>query len=376
MIRRDINTLNSLGNELVYIDELTGDVYNINNIDLYIKDSEQFPLYDLVDMRTNEKQVYHFNHNEDYTDCTYICSDTGDNVACVKNTKNVYMISEPSEEYPNGYMYPVNIYESQDKVFTLSKNSIIVLQSMSNPNIVIPVSLDENGRISSVIEGVTVIPGGTVDVSWNQETGEITAIITYSDDEIQINIKPNVKVAEDYYEYMKYRNLELYNHMIDIKYNYDNTFDQITQSYRPSDEKKQKIESLCEEVVVALEKYFDKDEWKFLFNTIPTSNIKNIQDYIMKMVIFFKSWKTQVVNTSITYSIDNPFENHVHILDDMYYNTTFGDLIEKVSPKDYIDTNIHTSYNDIISMKEKVSIEPTIYTGEVTEDSNGNLLFP
>ena len=406
----------------IYIDEFTGDAYAIANINIYNKDSEQFPLYDLVNLITDEKQVYHFVHNEDYTNCTYVCDDTSDIVACIKNTKNVYMISEPSDEYPNGYMYPVNMYESQDKLFMLSTTSIIVLQSVTDPNIVIPVTLDEDGHIATVVEGTTAIPGGTIDVTWNQTTGEITATITYSDDEIQVHIKPVIKVAEDYYEYMKYRNTELYNHMIDIKYNYDNVFDNVTQTYRPSDEKRQRIESLCEEVVVALENYFDKDEWKYLFNTIPTSNIKNIQDYIMKMVIFFKSWKTQVVDTSISYSIDDPFENHVHILDDMYYNTTFGDLIEKVSPRDYMEAitrtayndpifirdnvefkivefkpwwvtfgfgekiyghkfdcpefQINTSYNDTVTIREKVSIEPTVYTGEVTEDANGNLLFP
>ena len=406
----------------IYIDEFTGDAYAIVNIDIYNKDSEQFPLYDLVNLMTGEKQVYRFVHNEDYTDCTYVCDDTSDIVACIKNTKNVYMISEPSDEYPNGYMYPVNVYESQDKLFMLSTTSTVVLQSVTNPSIVIPITLDEDGHIATVVEGTTAIQGGTVDVTWNQVTGEITATITYSDDEIQVHIKPAIKVAEDYYEYMKYRNTELYNHMIDIKYNYDNVFDNVTQTYRPSDEKRQRIESLCEEVVVALENYFDKDEWKYLFNTIPTSNIKNIQDYIMKMVIFFKSWKTQVVDTSISYSIDDPFENHVHILDDMYYNTTFDNLIEKVSPRDYMEAitrtsyndpifirdnvefkivefkpwwvtfgfgekiyghkfdypefQINTSYNDTVTIREKVSIEPTVYTGEVTEDANGNLLFP
>jgi hypothetical protein len=407
----------------IYIDQISGDAYNIVNLETYNKDSYQFPLYDLIDLITGDRYTYYFVHNEDYTDCKYVCDATGDVVDCIKNSKNVYIITEPSDEYPNGYMYPVNKYERQDKIFVLSYNTLIVLQNISDPSIVIPITIDSEGNISTIIEGDTDIPGGSISVSWNQTTGEVDAIITYDGEEpINIHIKPDIKVAEDYYEYMKYRNLELYNHMIDIKYNYDNVFDNVTQTYRPSDEKRQKIETLCEEIAIALENYFDKEEWKFLFNTIPTTNIKNIQNYIMKMVVFFKSWKTQIVDTSISYLIDDPYGNHVHILDDMYYSTSFGNLLEKVSPRDYIETINHTqyndpinirdnvefktitfepwwvtfgfgekiyghnfdypefktvtSYNDTVNIRDTVTIEPVEYTGDVTEDANGNLLFP
>jgi hypothetical protein len=95
----------------------------------------------------------------------------------------------------------------------------------------------------------------------------------------------------------------------------------------------------------------------------------------MKMVIFFKSWKTQILDTAVTYVLDDPYNNHVQILDDMYYNTTFN-LLEKVRPKEYKYFHNYTEYRDAVGVGEKIEINTVEYTGEVIQDSNGNYLFP
>ena len=400
----------------IYTDKISGDLYRISEIEFYIKDDEGFPLYDLVNLSTGETERYHFVHNENFSDCKYV-SDT-DEVQCAK-IDYAYIIENSISDFPRGYMIPENAYEEENKMFILAVNKYTMLQNIADERIIIPVTLNSDGTIASYIEGTTE---GFITVHYEESTGAVTVVLVYPDETINKTIKPEVKVANDYYEYMSYRNQELYNILLDIKYNYSNTWDPVTESYRPSDEKRQKIEAISELIVVALEKYFDKKEWSYLFNTIPTANIKNIQNYIMKMVVFFKSWKTQVVDTSLTYLIDDPFNNYVQVLDDMYYNTTFGDLVEKVRPKefyeplmytsyndpiyirddvemkivkfepywvtfgfgekiyghkfDYPEFNAYTSYNDSVKIREKVSIEETVYTGDVTEDANGNLLFP
>jgi hypothetical protein len=277
-----------------------------------------------------------------------------------------------------------------------------------------------------VIEGDTTFVEngveGNINVTKNED-GSVTVIITHPDyfEPIELTVDIEWKIASDYYEYMQYRNIELYNHLIDIKYNYNNVYDPVKQAYVPSDEKRQRIEVLCEMIVIALEKYFDRNEWRYIFNLIPTANIQNIQNYIMKMVIFFKSWKTQILDTAVTYVLDDPYNNHVQILDDMYYNTTFT-LLEKVRPKEYkyfhnyteyrdpikvsekVDIevvnfepywitfgfgekiyghrfdypvfNSNLNYRDAIGVSEKIEINTVEYTGEVTQDSNGNYLFP
>lgn len=426
----DFFKLTDYNGKQIYINENDpSSQYNIIYKEYHVIDENGFPYFDLIDMKTDEKLRYRFIYNDNFTDCKYICNETGDVVNCIQNATGNYEVSDDySDEFKRGYMYPNGSLSGKDnKIFVLATNNYYMLQDINNTDILIPVVLNDDGTIKLFLIGDTPIPGdngGIIHVE-QDEDGTVNVIITYNNKEpIDISLKIGSKTANDYYEYMKYRNIDLYNHMINIKYNYANVYNETSGTYIPSDEKRQKIESLCEQIVIALEKYFDKEEWKGIFNIIPTSNVKNIQNYIMKMVVFFKSWKAQIIDTSMSYLIDDPYNNHVQILDDLYYNTTFNNLLEKVSPRDYkyflntvkyndtvcirdkvviepfyvddetywvtfgfgekiyghkfdyVQFKINTSYNDSINIREKISIDIVDYNGEVTQDENGNYLFP
>lgn len=202
-------------------------------------------------------------------------------------------------------------------------------------------------------------------------TGEITAayneIYTYVDangnivltnydriTDTYIPIDPDIhlhpRVAETYYEFLQSRNLDLYEKLIDIRYNYKNL-----------DEQRFRIGELCDYILSALNKYFDSSEWKYIFNLIPTANIDLIQRCALKMIMFFKSWKTQVLAPAVSYIIDDPYQNHIHILDDLYYNTEFGNLADKVVPKDYWKTLVSKHLRDKIDIGEKIETNEIYY---------------
>ena len=368
----------------VYTDGMDNSAtYHIVSYTTHVKDSEGFPKYDLLNLTDNTKSRYDFTHNSDYSFCRYVNMTTLDVVECVYNekkyasegVKEYYVTPDYTDEFPRGYMYPNNVYENNQKVFVLAENTFAVLQNTDNKKIVIPVVLAEDGTIASYVEGTTEIINGTVTVDMVDEE-RVHVLIEYDgEDPIELTIKPEWKVASDYYEYLQCRNIDLYNHLIDLKYKYDNVLDPASNTYKPSDEKRQRIEALCEMVAMALEKYFDKKEWKYLFNIIPTANMQNIQSYIMKMVIFFKSWKTQMLDTSVTYQIDDKYENQVRILDDIFVSSDFGDLMDKIRPKDIPVITSQVNYKENVEPGEKVDIKQTPFYGDVTSDANGNL-FP
>ena len=368
----------------VYTDGMDNSAtYHIVSYTTHVKDSEGFPKYDLLDLTDNTKSRYDFTHNSNYSFCRYVNMTTLDVVECVYNekkyssegVKEYYVTPDYTDEFPRGYMYPNNVYENNQKVFVLAENTFAVLQNTDNKKIVIPVVLAEDGTIASYVEGTTEIVNGTVTVDMVDEE-RVHVLIEYDgEDPIELTIKPEWKVASDYYEYLQCRNIDLYNHLIDLKYKYDNVLDPTSNTYKPSDEKRQRIEALCEMVAMALEKYFDKKEWKYLFNIIPTANMQNIQSYIMKMVIFFKSWKTQMLDTSVTYQIDDKYENQVRILDDIFVSSDFGDLMDKIRPKDIPAITSQVNYKENVEPGEKVDIKQSPFYGDVTSDANGNL-FP
>ena len=451
-----------------------GSSYHIVEIDFFVKDDDGYPKFDLVNIITGEKERYHYYHNTDFTGCYYICdTDFAKHFNCIINKNSVvynpdnkpnYLISNDyPNEFPNGYMYPEDS-TNPDYTFIIARNRYTLLQNTKDKRILIPITVDsgykENGRfdyILTMIKDPNIIkpakeykypddyipnpefPDGYIKEAmirtaeiWdpNLNTTVIRVENLEKDEDTLVvsdwtTVKMNWKIASSYYEYMQYRNIELYNQLIDLKYNYSNVWDPVSETYKPSDEKRVRIETLCEYIVIALEKYFDKDEWRYLFNIIPTANIKNIQSWILKMVIFFKSWKTQIVDVGMTYIVDDPYNNHVHILDDLYYSSKYT-FIDKIQPKehkyfemsteyrdkvnirddrvefkdiviepytieygfgekiyghrfDFPDFNNHVAYKDLITPSEKLEMNVVEYLGDVQTSTSGgytNYLFP
>lgn len=156
-------------------------------------------------------------------------------------------------------------------------------------------------------------------------------------------------VASNYYEFLRNRNIDLYNVLK-------------TAANKTEDEQKSYISMICEHIALALNKYFKTNEWKYLYNIIPTKDIESFEKYIMKVIIFFKSWKTQMLDQNIIYNIDDPYANQIRILDGVNLNLN-QNLYEKPGPRDFIDWILDVPINDKISPIEKVFIKPYVVGG-------------
>lgn len=357
----------------VYVDENTGELYYIRSKEKYLYDDEGFPLFRGRLIQDNDSNntgsLYRLKHNSDFTDCWYVntndyiknISTISDKFECLYNLqvykdtgKKEYIMNEDiNNRFPRKYyMTPA----SSNYSFTFETEYGTFLVNKNNPDICIPITIDEDGNvIFDDANKYYIDKDGNIVTRPKSEQpgrGETEIVLTR-------------KIADSYYDFLQYRNPSLYSHLIDLKYNYKNIsiMDDNNRviGYTPSDDKRKKIETICELIVSALEKYFDKNEWRYIFNLIPTANIQNIQSYIMKMVVFFKSWKTQILDTTVSYVIDDPFNNHVQILDDMYYNTTFDNLLEKVRPKEYKYFLNHTQYKDPVKVKDELNLEDIIF---------------
>lgn len=165
----------------------------------------------------------------------------------------------------------------------------------------------------------------------DNDTGEIVPVSSSG-------LKP--KLAATYTEFLRNRNYDL----AKVIYTAKNKNKEDRQTY---------ISMICDYIASALEVYFDTEEWKYLYNLIPTRDLEAFERYILKMVIFFKSWKTQILDQSVDYIIDDPYQNQVRILDDMELSNEFV-LHEKPGPRDYMDWNNNIQVNEKIGIYEKV----------------------
>lgn len=360
-MNHDYYGLTDANNNPVFTDENnTSELFYIRTIEQTIYDREGFPKFHGYKVDGTDMGLYELDHSPNFDDCVYI-NDSGDTAECLYNIeafnktgkKEYIIITVDNEGLPrNYYMTP----SKEDYMFNIEVISKQYFVSKDNPDIRIPVEYDDKGEIKLDDKFKYIVkPDGTI------EKVEKEYVIKPDEREIIITRK----IADDYYSFLQFRNPSLYSHLIDLKYNYKNVAitDSITKvtRYIPSDDKRKRIEVICELIVIALEKYFDRKEWRYIFNLIPTTNIQNIQNYIMKMVVFFKSWKTQILDTTVSYVIDDPYNNHVHILDDMYYNTTFDNLLEKIRPKEFKYFHNHTHYKDPVDVREDVQIDEVYF---------------
>ena len=129
------------------------------------------------------------------------------------------------------------------------------------------------------------------------------------------------------------------------------------RGYSSIDDRRTYINQICEYVVYALEAYFDSSEWVYLYNLIPSHNQEFVRDWIVKIINFFKSWKTQLIDISSVFSIDDDSDstgNRVHILDNVSKSGAHF-FFEKCAP---YDTPVLTStfgFPEKIDITERVT---------------------
>ena len=91
--------------------------------------------------------------------------------------------------------------------------------------------------------------------------------------------------------------------------------------------------------------YLDKDEFKYIFQNIPTVSLDYIKEYLFKVIMFFKSHKVDLIYTNNIYIFDDIYENHIPVIDDMFYNVTeeFTEFIKSDDFKHFLN---HITYMD------------------------------
>ena len=73
------------------------------------------------------------------------------------------------------------------------------------------------------------------------------------------------------------------------------------------------------EVTYAIDDCVDTYSYGYLYSYFPAVSANYIQQYISKIINFFKSWKTHLLGINTIYKFDDPIENAVKILEDEQY---------------------------------------------------------
>lgn len=154
---------------------------------------------------------------------------------------------------------------------------------------------------------------------------------------------PTGDMASTYTEYFLYYNIDIYNHI---------------QNIRSLDgkDKENAIGDTIVEILSCLEDYIQTDEFEYMFMNLPMVG-EIVKDYIYKVINFYKSYKIQLDKINTIYRFDDMLENRIKMIDGIWINGKF-------SVEDYNLVEIETlMVNALVEYKDSVNITDSIDIG-------------
>lgn len=154
----------------------------------------------------------------------------------------------------------------------------------------------------------------------------------------------NKTIAPTYTDYLKEKDIILYNSLQDIR------------AITNPEVKQTKINNIISDTIYILEEYLNMTDFKYIFSQFPTVSAESIKQYLFKVIGFFKSYKIQIHSINTIYKFDDQLENKIMIIDQIRLKYVFTkqdtiELIEKLYSK------INTTKKDYINIKEELYAE-------------------
>lgn len=158
----------------------------------------------------------------------------------------------------------------------------------------------------------------------------------------------NGKAPKTYTEYLRNSNMGLYNVLMDC--------DKILKE----EERRAELSRVMNFIVDNIYTYIDKDEFKYIFNGIPTINMDYIRKYIWYILDFFKSYKVDVIHSNVIYKFDDRLNNKVNIIDKIIFGFSYTQG-EKVHVADCMKPTIMPNPHEYVKVIEKLYLDLTYW---------------
>lgn len=122
-----------------------------------------------------------------------------------------------------------------------------------------------------------------------------------------------------------------------------------------SDDRKQRISTMIDNIVITLENYINLDDFQSLLHGLPAVSAEAVKQYIAKVINFFKSYKVDFLGLNTIYYLDDKLDGMIRIIDDVFLFRNFT-KVEKIKIHDLIRKfQVSSNY------KEKINILETLY---------------
>lgn len=152
---------------------------------------------------------------------------------------------------------------------------------------------------------------------------------------------PDGNVAKTYSEYLKFKNVILYNSIQTLK-NVEEFIKEETISLM--------INSVCDTVY----QYLETEDLRYIFSNLPSVSIDHVRKYMEEVISFFKSYRITMLDVGSIYKIKDHFKPT--IIDEVLYTSNY-DLKLMINELEKVYMNSSISYNDKMQMIDKIYID-------------------
>lgn len=158
----------------------------------------------------------------------------------------------------------------------------------------------------------------------------------------------NGKAPKTYTEYLQNSNVGLYNVLMNCA------------DIQKDEERRQELTRVINFIVEDIYVYLDKDEFRYVFNGIPTVGMDYIRKYIFNIINFFKSYKVDVIHTNIIYKFDDRLHNKVRVLDRILFHYIFNKS-DKINMSDCMKLLNTFNWREDFDILEKIYLDVTYW---------------
>ena len=123
------------------------------------------------------------------------------------------------------------------------------------------------------------------------------------------------------------------------------------------DERRIKITKYINNIVENIFIYLDKEEFRYIFQNIPTVSLDFVRTYMFKVLNFFKSYKVDILSTNTIFKFDDKLGNKIKMIDDIFFKYLFHKT-DNFNFNDFINTlNIYLEPNEKITQEDKIYMD-------------------
>ena len=134
------------------------------------------------------------------------------------------------------------------------------------------------------------------------------------------------------------------------------------------DDRKQRIATMIDNIVLALENYINLDEFQSLLYGLPAVSAEAVKQYIAMVINFYKSYKVDFLGLNTIYYLDDRVDGLIRIIDDVFLFRNFTKNEEIFVTEIIKKLQVNMAYEEYIKLLDTIALDIETWANKQYDD--------